>query len=433
MNGVANKEKIMVYINWDGFSWDYYRLANRGYNAKTPVIDSLVHEGVLFTNACTGIPSITNPMQTALVTGAWPAVTGNSYLYYDKKKNIVIKQKRENNGETIAEAAIRQGLNVTSLHQFILENRGTKEGSLVNPYFKVGNNADYSVRFNAAIKLVKAWGNNTGVPNDVVTAIPDFMALYMDDLDGLGHNDWFTYGVPAVSTEAGRKNSIVKRLEEMDGKLGEFIEACKDTGFYGKMSFLLVTDHGMTPYGRQGKAPDEYRYSKLPDLVNSIENLGYKIEILSEGRKPHKSTDIVLVSTGLEIQLSFTGEHDNSDVEVIKVALETKKYSGKIMRKEELEERGAVKDFADLLISPEPPYFFKKDSRPHKAGGQHDSLDESSQHVFALMWGKGIKKGLVYSDKVYIIDFARTMSALLRIDGPKDATGRLLDQILADN
>jgi len=77
--------KYVVYINWDGFARYYYDLANQGTTARTPVINELISQGVFFENAYTGIPAITNAMQPAIVSGAWPATTGNETGFMDVK------------------------------------------------------------------------------------------------------------------------------------------------------------------------------------------------------------------------------------------------------------------------------------------------------------------------------------------------------------
>jgi len=388
-------EKCVVYINWDGFAWYYYELANRNDVSKTPVIDSLIKQGVLFINAYTGIPSITNPMQSAIVSGAWPAATGNCYKYYDKEKKMVIQFRRDNKAENIAEAAVRQGLSIASIHQFILENRGTKAGDPRRPYIQVGSHTDYEARFNAAIKLIKGEPVGRGSCRVKLEKTPGFIAIYMDDLDGIGHNGRLTCRLVSAPTEVKRLKNVVNRLQQMDRKLGEFIQACKDMGIYESMSFILTSDHGMAPFGQQGRRSDDYGISKLPDLVNSIRRLGYNTEVLSGGEKPKKDTRIVIVTAGLEVQLSFTGDYTYKDTENIIDGIKSKAYIGQIMKKDEMTERGAMDGFADLLISPGVPYSFKTESRRYKARGQHDSLDDRAQHIFSIMWGRGInKKGL---------------------------------------
>lgn len=422
-------KNYVVYINWDGFAWYYYELANKDGNSKTPFINELAREGVLFTNAYTGIPSITNPMQTAIVCGAWPETTGNCYRYYDKKTNKVVQFGRENKAETIAEAVKRQGLNVASVQQFILENRGTKIGDASAPYIQ-DEGADYSMRFDTAIKLIKGEPFGNGVQKVQIKEIPDFIAIYMDDLDGIGHNGGPTYGVAPAATEKDRLQSILKRLGEMDAKLEEFVQACKDRGIYDNMTFILTADHGMAPFGQQALEEDEYGHTRLLDLIGVLENLGYKIEVLDKGQGASPDTDIVIVGVGLEVQVSFTKEFSDNDIKKIVDALKDEPYIGKIMTKDEMKERGVMEGFADMIISPKPPYGFMPSQNLYIARGQHDSLDDTAQHIFSIMWGRGVKQGYTYHEKMYNIDFARTMTTLLGIDGPKDATGQALSKVL---
>ena len=70
---IESEEKgYFIYIIWDAFRYDYYEWANSGQYPGTPALNELIENGVLFTDASTGIPSITNPMQAVLVTGLIP-------------------------------------------------------------------------------------------------------------------------------------------------------------------------------------------------------------------------------------------------------------------------------------------------------------------------------------------------------------------------
>lgn len=428
------KDSCVVYINWDGFAWFYYTLANQGGTTRTPVINRLLEEGVLFENAYTGIPSITNPMQAAIVSGTWPAVTGNCYMYFDKSKNRAVQFRRDNKAETIAEAAVRQNLTVASIHQFILQNRGTVEGDIKKPYIQVGENAGCEARFDAAIKLIRNQPVGQGKSEVRLDHLPRFIAIYMDDLDGVGHNNKAVYGMLRADTEEKRLLNILETLQKMDRKLGEFIDACKERGIYENMTFILTSDHGMAPYGSPGGRDDLYGYSKLPDLVRVIQKAGFKAEVLVSEKPPREDTDVVILTAGLQAQLFFIKENSGQSIEgqagrVIE-AVRDEAYVGDIVKKEELIRRGAGEKFADLLISPEVPFCFQHGQGVYVAGGQHDSTDEKAQHIFSAMWGRGVKKETVYGDRIYTIDFAGTMASLLGMEGPKDATGRILEDVL---
>jgi LPXTG-motif cell wall-anchored protein len=432
LNYIEPDENYVVYINWDGFANYYYEAASS--LGKTPVLDSLIKEGVYFKDTSSGIPSITNAMQAAIVSGTYSNGTGNGYRYFDKKNNVVIQFTRENNAETIAEAVARQGLKPASVHQFALQDRGTVIGDASRPYIQLPDPSDYAARFDGAIKLIKGEPVGEGIARVELDDIPKFLALYMDDLDALGHNEAVHYGSKLAQTEEERMNGVIERLRLMDSKLGEFIEACKERGIYDNMNFVLTTDHGMAPFGQQGVEADDYGYSKLPDLISTVEALGYKCEVLFGDQSPKADTDIVIVDVGLQAQLSFTKAFTEQEVDNIINAVKDKAYFGRAMKVDEMKQRGVMDGFADLIISPKAPYSFKTgEPKLYKARGQHDSLDEKAQHIFSLMWGKDVKKGYVHEERIYNIDFARTMTKLLGIEAPKNATGAILNAALIEN
>lgn len=431
---------IVVYINWDGFANYYIDLAAE--EGRIPTLSNIKNnEGVYFSNAKTGIPSITNPMQAAIASGTTSKYTGNSYRYFDKEENKIIQEtpSRKNESETMAESVVRQGLNAISINQFAFEDRGTVIGDEVNPYVNsdVGENgySDAISRFDTAIDLVK----NLKAGDIKLDAVPRFIALYMDDLDGIGHNEAETYGSKLAKTENKRINNVVDRLELMDRKLGEFIEACKESGIYEKMSFVLTADHGMANFGLQNSINDDSYKSKLGDLINTIESLGdgYKCEFLhpSQTQSPSEGTNIAIVTVGLQAQISYVNEFDNQVIEEnnkkILDALKEKEYIGEVMLPEEMEARETKSGFADLIISPKTPYHFHSSAvSALTARGQHDSLEERAQNIAAFMWGNGIKKGYEYTNTIYNADFMATLSEILNINAPIDSTGNVLQGAL---
>ncbi|WP_373205526.1 alkaline phosphatase family protein [Clostridium tertium] len=433
---------IAVYINWDGFANYYIDLAEK--EGKIPTLSNIKNnEGVYFSNAKTGIPSITNPMQAAIASGTTSKYTGNSYRYFDKEKNVIVQEtpSRKNESETMAESVVRQGLNAISINQFAFEDRGTVIGDELNPYVNsdIGENgcSDAIARFDTAIELVK----NLRAGDIKLDAVPRFIALYMDDLDGIGHNEVETYGSKLAKTEDERIKNVVDRLELMDKKLGEFIEACKEAGIYEKMSFVLTADHGMANFGLQNSTNDDSYKSKLEDLINTIEGLGdgYECEFLhpSQIQSPSEGTDIAIVTVGLQAQISYVNEFDSSVIEdknkKILDALKEKGYIGEIMYPEEMEERGVKSGFADLIISPKTPYHFHSSIvSSFTARGQHDSLEDRAQNIAAFMWGNGIKKGYECTDIIYNTDFMPTMSKLLNVNAPLDSTGNILYEALEE-
>ncbi|MEW6301608.1 MAG: alkaline phosphatase family protein, partial [Thermodesulfobacteriota bacterium] len=170
----------VIYINWDGFAYDYYAWANGRSGPGTPVLNFLASRGALFTSARNGFPSITNPMQTSIVTGAWPAVHGNTYRYYDPVENLVKQTGRDNAAETIAEAVERSGLSCASVQQFTLDGRGTYPSDPSHLYIQPGG--PWRRRLAEAVKILR---RETVVSQDgpvTVPEVPRFLAIYADDL-----------------------------------------------------------------------------------------------------------------------------------------------------------------------------------------------------------------------------------------------------------
>ena len=73
--------KKLVYINIDGFSYSYLEQILR--REEDGPFQQLLTEGMLFTNLRSGLISITNPMQSAILCGAWSNRTHNFYQHYD--------------------------------------------------------------------------------------------------------------------------------------------------------------------------------------------------------------------------------------------------------------------------------------------------------------------------------------------------------------
>ncbi|HBF37859.1 MAG TPA: hypothetical protein DDW50_11115, partial [Firmicutes bacterium] len=152
---------------------------------------------------------------------------------------------------------------------------------------------------------------------------------------------------------------------------------------------------------------------------------------------PSPGTDIAIVTVGLQVQLSYVGQFDPVVIHLknqkIAELLKNKVYVDQIMFPDEMASRGLKPGFADLIISPKPPYHFHLPNTKLKvARGQHDSLAEEAQHIAAFMWGKDIKKGFLCTDIIHNYDFTPTMARLLGINAPLDATGKVLYTVFED-
>ena len=178
----------VVYINLDGFGKYYYDEAKT--KNLVPTLESIKNEGVVFNNLSTLSPSITNPCQAMIVSGASSSETRNVYRYYDKKNDIVVQQARENDADTLYHSVIRNSVSSATVHHFPAESTfsTTNVNSLYvkTPFGEVSN---YAARFDQAIKIVKGQQFKNDSTYMVLPEVPKFLTIYCDDLDALGHNE----------------------------------------------------------------------------------------------------------------------------------------------------------------------------------------------------------------------------------------------------
>ncbi|MGE5552522.1 MAG: alkaline phosphatase family protein [Betaproteobacteria bacterium] len=422
----AENPLYLIYLNWDGFGYDLYERANQPPYPGTPNLNRLLAEGVLFTNASAGVPSLTGPMQTTLLTGAWPAVHRNYYRGYDKEANLLHQTGRENAAETIAEVFARAGLPTASVQQFVLLGRGAWWDNPRHLYLEPGGG--FAERVGRAIDLLR------GIPVEsesewvVVPDLPRFLAVYADDLDALGHNERPVYGLPPAPDEAGRLDRVVRYLTGedpaayggggMDEQLGRLLQTLRELGIYDRTIIALASDHGMTGFSGP---------SSLPDLLTTVARLGYRAQFLRPGESAFPDTQVVVWTAGLQAHLTFRTELLPGEEARIIAALAAEEYYGGHLDRVELARRGAHPLSGDLVVWPKPPHHFKADVfRSYPARGQHDTQDSSSSHIFLALAGPGVKKGVRIETPVSAVDLAPTLAHLMNLPAPAGAQGRVL-------
>ena len=433
-------DSYVVYFNFDGFARYYFDayLADETLSVNS-TLKKLMGEGTFFENLQNALPSITNPCQNQILSGATSAVTKNVYRYYSKSLNMVIQQERENSSKILPQVTVENGISTASVAHYLAEpylsySDPTKlyvTTDSTNPAVAgTGLEGSYLDRFDQLIKLVKGETLKTGGKTVTVTELPRFIVFYADDLDAIGHNESDHYGVTRAETEEERMQNVLARLKLMDDKLGEFIEACKEKGIYDKMTFFLTTDHGMAPFGTQSANDAEnYELSKFGDLCTDIKkfNNTFNVEMVAPNQSPSKTTNVVAVGANLNVQLTFIDGITDSQLQTLKTYLMTKKYIGNVLTRTELAEMGYWTEAADIIVTPAENYCFSGQLfAKYIARGQHDSTLPSANNVFGIAWGNGIKAGYVYEDVAYNYDFGVTMAACLGVTLP-DANGIVLD------
>lgn len=415
------EEQYFIYINLDGFGKYYYDIANKAPFSGTPCINRLIKEGVYFNEAYTGIPSITYPMQSSILSGAYSNVTKNVYKYYDRELNKIILCRHQNKGETIGEIIKKENEPFISIQQFGLHEKGAEYDDERFLYIQPGG--DYKVRFDELFKILRGQKVLSKEKYIGFNEIPHFIFVYIDDLDSIGHNPPFARGKQKAITEKGRIKNVVTRLIDIDGQLGLLIEELERLNIYHNTTILLTSDHGMVPF--KGK-------SSLYKLIGAFKTAGFNnIEVLkNEGDsvKHLDKTELVITGAGLELQVYFKQKISDDKLIEIKRALLKKEYIEYCLTRQELKEKGIDDIVGDLVISPQPPFHFNMDeSTCFVLGGGHDSLNENAQHIFAVIKGKAFKREYTYDKKVQNIDFIPTISSALNIPMSKYYKGRILE------
>lgn len=437
------EEAHVVYMNFDGFAQYYYdELVQQTLNSETPNLKKIIDEGVGFSDLRTALPSITNPCQNMILTGATSAVTKNVYRYYDKTANTVIQQERQNENKTIVDVVLENDMSIASVAHFLAESKlSTTNAKKAYIYADSTNpkviergslrGRDHFSRFEQLIKLVKKEEINSSTSSKIkITSMPNFTMFYADDLDAIGHNEKDNYGYIRARSEKGRMENVITLLKDMDAKLGDFIAQAKAAGVYDSLTFFLTTDHGMNGFGWEDENDrSDIGRTKLGDLAGFLKSYDktYTLEMVKAEGSPKAATNVVAVGANLDLQLSFRKGITEEELQALKTELLKLEYVGKVFTRAELEKDGYWTHDTDMIITPGGRYCFSSSMLgSYLARGQHDSALDTANRIYGAIWGKGIKKGYQYEGQAFNYDFGTTMAAALGLQIP-NANGVVLD------
>lgn len=406
--------KKIIYINLDGFSYSYYQAAKE--MGKTKIFDSLAEYGFIFSNLRSGIPSITNPMQSAILSGAWSNKTNNFYHHYDNHTKTIVKHLRTNNAENVASAYLRNNLSVISIHQFMLENQPCLYDVKDRAYFKTETMpSNYQPRLELLKDIILRKPVRSLNEKFVYEKLPEFISVYIDDLDSLGHNNREYDGIPVRATFNERLADIIKRIEEIQEKLLQIVECTKNTGDFKDLVFLVTTDHGMTRF---------FGESLLTKILKSVNEIGINADLVNTR---NNETEVILLPYNIQCSVYFDRPLSREKIHKLEYffsSLNNITYYDKKKLIEIFEMDNRCPDY--LLYANYPGHFCCRDYLD-SYGAAHDSQDETSQHIFGLLFGEGVRKKTVYSNKVFLIDLIPTISEKVHGITLKDATGKIHD------
>lgn len=434
----------VVYINLDGFARYYLDdlLADESFEDST--FKEIMKEGTFFENLRTIFPSITNPLQNAILTGSTTSITHNVYRYWNRATNIVIQQQRESDAPRITKLAVDAGIKSASVSHYLAGEDGFTPTDLNKLYINVDNTnpkvvargsdryGDYFARFEQAIKLIKGEPIKTyaGGQEITVSELPKFILIYADDLDAIGHNEAAHYGYSLADSETERRQNAVNQLKQIDIKLGELIQAAKDAGKYENMTFFLTTDHGMHGFGAEERGVASIytntKYGALRTALKAIDG-SYNVEFLAAGAQASGSSSIVAVGMNLNLQLTWKKNISDAELLFVKQQLLQLDYVYDVFTRSDLEKMGYWTYAADMIVVPNERYNFSSSILgSYSVRAQHDSYQDTANRIPGFVWGKGIKKNYVYEGEAYNYDFGMLMAAALGLEFP-NANGIVLD------
>lgn len=408
---MEKKEKKIIYINLDGFSYSYYEKLKK--ENQHSIIEKLKEEGLFFSNLHSGLISITNPMQSAILCGAWSNKTHNFYQHFDKEKREVVKHKRKFDAQNIGNLFVEKGKNICSIHQFMLENNPCVEGDFHRAYFKAEKeHSNYFDRFSILKKILRKEEVVSGDKRIRYTEIPDFIALYIDDLDSLGHNnDYEEY--KADTNPENRFLAISERIKLIFKEIDEVVSILKEEKIFDDFIILITTDHGMTPF---------YGKSMLNTLKNEINMMGIKTSLKDEVTN---DTEIVLLEYTIECSLYYLKEISIEKEKKLINLLNSLNFINNVLDKNTMMQEYGLADYGpDLLVCPKAGYHFYHRDFETIYGASHDSLDESSQHIFGLILSSNVNK-YEDNDLIYSIDLLPTILKCNNNLKLKDSYGKI--------
>ncbi|WP_176611446.1 alkaline phosphatase family protein [Actinomadura sp. WMMB 499] len=385
----------VLFLALDGFDAEYVG------DAPMPNLDKLLRRGGLATS--TGVmTSITNPSWSSVATGAWPERHRNTAYWYDAESGTARGQQREMAVPTIGQAVREQGGTILSAQWFTLQNYGTAYGDPEGIYTQPGGACPR--RVDDAVAVLEGRPVDSGGTAVTAPKIPDLIAVYCDTLDSIGHDG------------GAEDPRIPEALRMIDEQIGRLVEAVQEAGIYGRTTFVITGDHGMTTF--TGGLNTE--------VVEAVAEAGYKLEYLGSGQRPAPDTDAVMVVGGVG-SLHLVGDAAGSRraERRIAAALRDVPHVRAVYDERDQRRMRMSPNHGELVVEPEPGWSLG--AAPASPKGSHGSTGDL--RVPLVIAGAGVRPHAA-AWRPRHVDVAPTMAALLGIRPPSGVQGRVLGEVL---
>lgn len=393
------RPRHVVLVDWDGFDPDYLG------RVATPNLNALAKRGSRST-LDGSFTTLSNSSRATMSTGAWPEVHGNVAGIWDPATNTVLGQNRSLAAQTIAQALAAGGRTLAAVQWYMVHDYGASYFDPDHPdpdHLYVQPGGDAANRTNVAIDILHRRPVNSGGQLVTVDRVPDFLAVYIDGLDVLGHD------------EGAESPNLASALAEQDRQLGRLVQATQDVGIYDDTAFIVTGDHGMTTWTR-GIG------NKVLDAVKAA---GFRPQFVSDSAAA--DTDVVMVVGGV-LNIHLRGAAVDARTR-IKAAIDAVPEVLQVFDRTDLTAMHASDRLGDLVAEPERPYGFSS-SAPGGDGiaGLHGTTREIRVPLF--LGGAGIRRGAAPRGP-RLVDIAPTIATILGSPAPAQTQGRVLFESLA--
>lgn len=256
-------------------------------------------------------------------------------------------------------------------------------------------------------------------------AVPDLLAISLSANDYCGHS-WGPYSHEVLDMTVRTDRQIADLLNFLDARVGA-----------GRYVLALSADHGCCPMPAYAKSlgltaghadPEGVAAAAEAALVNAF------------GGHPDRPWVIATGDWALYLNLPLLAEKRVDRAAAEKVAAEALAAlpeTAAVFTRSRLAEVPAGRDAGDAW-----EVFWSRDFHPLRSGdvcvsfrpfftwnarypSNHGTVYEEDQHVPLLFFGTGVKPGR-HDGRVYAVDLAPTLAALLGISPPAAADGRVL-------
>lgn len=165
----------------------------------------------------------------------------------------------------------------------------------------------------------------SGEKTFIYEEFPDFVAVYIDDIDSLGHNNAYEK-YPKRAEFVQRQEDILERLNQIGEELLEVLQCCEDAGL-NNLTILITTDHGMTPF---------FGESCLPNIIQRLNKAGVATSLPGERTEDIR---VVAVSYTIEVSLYCAPDIKDAEKEIIERVCQEAPYIDRYFGRSEMQQK----------------------------------------------------------------------------------------------